>query len=174
VFSGVEFQRLISEWRYRLDRIKVILNPPIWEEKDWREFCLLLTSLVQKHGVSWIVDPNIYWDLRWQIRGTEGELICQVEQHTDQHLTLIVAQSGGFAESIGTYTWLWAEFDAEGHFTKDPYWVEGTWKEALMMLILPYHHRAGFYLGSQATTPQDFLLQEGARPNPNAQQLRLE
>lgn len=171
---GVEFNRIVSEWRYRLDRIRTILNPPIWEEKDWREFCLLLAALIQKHGVSWIVDPNTYWDLRWQIQQSGGELICQVELHADQHLTLVVAQSGGFAEEVGTYTWLWAEFDSQGHFTREPYWVDGTWKEALMMLILPYQSRAGFFLKGQSVTPQDYLLQDGARPNPNAQQLRLE
>ncbi len=173
MISTVEIQRLLSEWRFRLDRIKAIIAPPQWAEGDWREFCLLLNVLIRKHGVSWIIDPKTYWDLRWSIKGG-GELVCQVEHTADEKTTLVVAQVGGFAQEVGSYTWLWAEFDLEGNFTQDPYWVEGTWKEALMMLILPYHHRAGFFLGNQAATPDSFLLQEGARPNPTASHLHLQ
>lgn len=164
MISAVEVRRLWAEWSLRFERVRDILNPPAWDEKDWRDFCMLLAGLVRKHGMSWIIDPNMYWDLRWETRGG-GELICQLEHYPEQKTTLIVAQTGGFAAEIGSYTWLWAEFDPDGFFTRDPYWIDGTWKEALMTLLTPLQHQAGFYLERQTQTPQYLLLQPGARVN---------
>jgi FeS assembly protein IscX len=76
-----------------------------------------------------------------------------------------VAQNGGFATEVGSYTWLWAEFNMEGNFARDPYWVEGTWKEALTALLVPLDRQASYLLAGRAETPDALLLQEGARPN---------
>ena len=165
--SAAELSRIFSEWRLRLQRIKAILQPPEWTEEDWRQFSQALSLLVRRHGASWIIDPQVYYDLRWELQGG-GDLICQLEHVPDQKTTLIVAQTGGFAKELGSYTWLWAEFGTDGQFTRDPYWVDGTWKEALTTLLLPFQYQAGFYLAAPAQTPQNLLTQEGARPNPEA------
>lgn len=164
---SIELRRIISEWRLRWERIQAILQPPQWTEEDWKHFSKALLLLVRKHGTSWIIDPVAYWDLRWELQGG-GDLICQIEHVPNERTTLIVAQTGGFAKEIGSYTWLWAEFDTEGNFSKNPYWVEGTWKEALATLLLPFHYQAGFYLEGPKATPEALLLQEGARPNPES------
>jgi hypothetical protein len=168
MISAVELCRIFQEWRIRLQRVQTILQPPVWTETDWRQFSQALTLLVRRHGTSWIIDPHTYWDLRWKLHDA-GELICQVEHLPDQKTTLIVAQQGGFAQQAGTgsYTWLWAEFDREGRFSREPYWIDGTWKEALTQLLLPFQYQGGFYLNGAAATPASLLLQEGARPNPH-------
>lgn len=168
MLSVVELRRIMAEWRTRWSRVRDVLAPPQWDENDWRRFSQGVTLLVIDHGQSWIIDPNTYWDMRWKLQGG-GELIAQVEHIPQQKTTLIVAQQGGFAEGVvNSYTWLWAEFDMEGNFLKDPYWVDGTWKEALTMLLLPFQKQAGFYLEAPTQTPRELLLQEGARPNQNA------
>ena len=99
--------------------------------------------------------------------------ICRTEASSSARLnifrvkktSLVVAQNGGFAQEIGSYTWLWAEFNMEGNFARDPYWVEGTWKDALTTLLLPLDRQAGFLLAGRAETPDSLLLQDGARPN---------
>jgi hypothetical protein len=142
MISPVEMRRIWGEWRVRLQRIKDIVQPAAWAEPEWRQFSQALALLVRQHGRSWIVDPKVYWDLRWNLQ-EGGELICQVEHVPGEKTSLVVAQNGGFAESVGSYTWLWAEFNMAGDFARDPYWVDGSWKDALATL----------------------LLQEGARPN---------
>jgi hypothetical protein len=77
-----------------------------------------------------------------------GELICQAEDGSDGRKTLVVAQQGGFAEGLENYTWFYGEFGQTGDFLGNPYWVDGTWKEALAMMLLPQQAGAGFYLGS--------------------------
>ena len=156
--------RILAEWRVRLHRAKEILQPPTWNEKEWRQFSQALALMVRDHGRSWIIDPNVYWDLRWNLQDG-GELVCQIEHIPGEKTSLVVAQNGGFAESVGSYTWLWAEFNMEGNFARDPYWVEGTWKDALTALLLPLDRQAGFLLAGRAETPDSLLLQEGARPN---------
>lgn len=164
----VEFRRIMAEWRLRWQRVRDIVAPPQWSEHDWRQFSQGVTLLVIDHGKSWIIDPNIYWDLRWQLQGG-GELIAQVEHVPEQKTTLIVAQQGGFADGVvDSYTWLWAEFNMQGEFARDPYFVDGTWKEALTILLLPFQKQAGFYLHAPSQTPRELLLQEGARPNDNS------
>lgn len=88
-----------------------------------------------------------------------GELVCQVEQHGPEKISLVVAQTGGFAEEIGSYTWLWAEFGTDGHFTRDPYWVDGAWKEALIGLLMPYQYRSNFYLEAPTETPAALMIE---------------
>ena len=162
--SPVEMRRILAEWRLRLQRIKDIVQPAAWAEPEWRQFSQALALLVRQHGRSWIIDPKVYWDLRWNLQ-EGGELICQVEHVPGEKTSLVVAQNGGFAEQIGSYTWLWAEFNMEGNFARDPYWVDGTWKDALTTLLLPLDRQSSFMLAGRAETPNSLLLQDGARPN---------
>ena len=164
MISPVELHRILAEWRVRLQRAKEILQPPTWNEKEWRQFSQALALMVRDHGRSWIIDPNVYWDLRWNLQDG-GELVCQIEHIPGERTSLVVAQNGGFAESVGSYTWLWAEFNMEGNFARDPYWVEGTWKDALTALLLPLDRQGGYLLAGRAQTPDSLLLQDGARPN---------
>jgi FeS assembly protein IscX len=164
MFSSVELQRILSEWRMRLSRAKEILQPPTWKEDEWRQFSQALALMVRDHGRSWIIDPNVYYDLRWTLQDG-GELVCQIEHIPGEKTSLVVAQNGGFAAQVGSYTWLWAEFNMEGAFARDPYWVEGTWKDALTTLLMPLDRQAAFLLAGRAETPAALLLQEGARPN---------
>ena len=162
--SPVELRRIIAEWRLRVSRVKNILQPPSWSDREWRQFAQALALLVRDHGRSWILDPNVYWDLRWKLQDG-GELVCQVEHIPTQKTSLVVAQTGGFATEVGSYTWLWAEFNMAGDFARDPYWVEGTWKEALTTLLLPLDRQSSYLLAGRTDTPNSLLNQEGARPN---------
>jgi FeS assembly protein IscX len=164
MMSPVELHRILAEWRVRLQRAKEILQPPTWNEKEWRQFSQALALMVREHGRSWIIDPNVYWDLRWNLQDG-GELVCQIEHVPGEKTSLVVAQNGGFAQAVGSYTWLWAEFNMEGNFSRDPYWVEGTWKDALTALLLPLDRQSSYFLAGRAQTPDSLLLQEGARPN---------
>src|SRR5476651_195181 len=164
MISPVELHRILAEWRVRLNRAKEILQPPTWSEKEWRQFSQALSLMVRDHGRSWIIDPNVYWDLRWNLQDG-GELVCQIEHIPGEKTSLVVAQNGGFAEAVGSYTWLWAEFNMEGNFSRDPYWVEGTWKDALTALLLPFERQSAYLLAGRAQTPDSLLLQDGARPN---------
>jgi FeS assembly protein IscX len=164
MISPVEFARILAEWRVRLQRAKDILQPPVWTEKDWRQFSQALALMVRDHGRSWIIDPKVYWDLRWNLK-EGGELVCQIEHTPGEKTSLVVAQNGGFAEAVGSYTWLWAEFNPEGDFARDPYWVEGTWKDALTAFLLPLDRQTHYLLAGRAETPEHLLLQDGARPN---------
>jgi FeS assembly protein IscX len=164
MISSVELQRIFAEWRVRLHRAREILQPPTWSEKEWRQFSQALALMVRDHGRSWIIDPNVYWDLRWNLQDG-GELVCQIEHIPGEKTSLVVAQNGGFAGSVGSYTWLWAEFNMEGNFARDPYWVEGTWKDALTAFLLPLDRQGSFLLAGRAQTPDSLLLQDGARPN---------
>ena len=160
MLSSVELRRLFEEWRWRLKRVQAVLQPPVWSEEEWRRFAQALTLLLQKHGATWQQGEIQYWDLRWEIRDG-GELICQAEQHGAEKITLVVAQTGGFAAEAGSYTWLWAEFGSDGHFSRDPYWVDGTWKDALMTLLLPYQYQSNFYLAAPTATPAALMLGSG-------------
>jgi FeS assembly protein IscX len=164
MISPVELHRILAEWRVRLQRAKDILQPPTWNEKEWRQFSQALALMVRDHGRSWIIDPNVYWDLRWNLQDG-GELVCQIEHTPGEKTSLVVAQNGGFAQAVGSYTWLWAEFNLEGEFARDPYWVDGSWKEALTAFLLPLERQTSYLLAGRAQTPDSLLLQEGARPN---------
>jgi FeS assembly protein IscX len=164
MISPVEMRRIFAEWRLRMQRARDILQPPTWNENEWRQFSQALALLVRDHGRSWIIDPNVYWDLRWKLQDG-AELVCQIEHIPGEKTSLVVAQNGGFATEVGSYTWLWAEFNMEGNFSRDPYWVEGTWKEALTTLLMPLDRQASYLLAGRAQTPDSLLLQEGARPN---------
>jgi hypothetical protein len=162
--SSVELRRIIAEWRLRMQRVKDILQPAAWTEKEWRQFSQALALLVRDHGQSWIIDPNVYWDLRWKLQDG-GELICQVEHVPEVKTSLVVAQTGGFAAPAGSYTWLWAEFNPTGDFSRDPYWVDGSWRDALTALLLPLDRQSSYMLAGRTETPEALLLQDGARPN---------
>jgi FeS assembly protein IscX len=164
MISPVELRRILAEWRLRMGRVRDILQPPTWSEKEWRQFSQALALMVRDHGRSWIIDPNVYWDLRWHLQDG-AELVCQIEHIPGEKTSLVVAQNGGFATHVGSYTWLWAEFNLEGNFARDPYWVEGTWKDALTSLLLPLDRQASYLLAGRAETPDSLLLQDGARPN---------
>ena len=164
MMSPVEFARILAEWRVRLHRAREILAPPTWSEKEWRQFSQALALMVRDHGRSWIIDPKVYWDLRWNLQDG-GELVCQIEHTPGEKTSLVVAQNGGFAQAVGSYTWLWAEFNLEGEFARDPYWVEGTWKDALTAFLVPLDRQSNYLLSGRAQTPDSLLLQEGARPN---------
>jgi FeS assembly protein IscX len=164
MISPVELARIFSEWRVRLHRAREILQPPAWSEKEWKQFSQALALMVRDHGRSWIIDPKVYWDLRWNLQDG-GELVCQIEHTPGEKTSLVVAQNGGFAQSVGSYTWLWAEFNLEGEFARDPYWVDGSWKDALTAFLLPLERQTSYLLAGRAQTPDALLLQEGARPN---------
>ncbi len=163
MISTVEFRRIVSEWRIRLQRIQDIIHPPRWDEANWKQFGRALVGLLQKHGTTWTVDPKTYWDLRWKLRDG-GELICQLESTPEQKLSVVVAQTGGFIDGTNSYTWFWAEFDHAGEFLRDPYWVEGTWRDALATLLLPYQHQAGYFLAGTAPTPPALMLGDETPP----------
>jgi len=164
MISPVELSRIFSEWRVRIHRAREILQPPTWSEKEWRQFSQALALMVRDHGRSWIIDPKVYWDLRWNLQDG-GELVCQIEHTPGEKTSLVVAQNGGFAQAVGSYTWLWAEFNLEGEFSRDPYWVDGSWKDALTAFLLPLERQTSYLLAGRAQTPDALLLQEGARPN---------
>jgi hypothetical protein len=164
MISPVELRRIIAEWRLRVQRVKDILQPPTWTEREWRQFSQTLALLVREHGKSWIVEPNVYWDLRWRMVDG-GELVCQIEHIPGEKTSLVVAQNGGFTDDRTTYTWLFAEFNLEGQFARDPYWVDGMWKEALAALLIPLDRQSSYLLVGRTETPDSLLLQEGARPN---------
>lgn len=157
MISALELRRIFAEWRTRIQRVQAILSPPEWIETDWKQFGRALVGLLQRHGATWTSEPKTYWDLRWNLR-EGGELICQVESIPGQKISLVVAQTGGFVQEVESYTWFWAEFNPEGEFLRDPYWVEGTWKEALTTLLMPYQNQAGYYLAGSAPTPPSLML----------------
>ncbi len=157
MISTLELRRVFIEWRTRLQRVQAILNPPEWQETDWKQFGRALVGLLQRNGATWTDGTKTYWDLRWKLRDG-GELICQAESVDNQKLSIVVAQMGGFVKDVESYTWFWAEFNPEGEFLRDPYWVEGTWKEALTTLLLPYQYQSGYYLAGTAPTPPSLLL----------------
>jgi hypothetical protein len=157
VISVLELRRIMTEWQTRLKRIQTILQPPEWSETDWKQFGRALVGLLQQHGASWNIESKTYWDLRWHLRDS-GQLICQVESIAGQKVSLVVAQMGGWVREVESYTWFWVEFDLQGEFIRDPYWVEGTWKEALTTLLMPYQHQAGYFLAGSAPTPPALLL----------------
>ncbi|PTY03062.1 hypothetical protein DB346_07355 [Verrucomicrobia bacterium LW23] len=161
MFSPVEIKRLFNEWRLRFRRMAEIASPHEWNGDEWKAFAKALTLRVRDRGSSWQAGDTHYWDLRWQIAGG-GELICQVEHIPGDKTTTIVAQTGGFASNVGSYTWFWAEFDVVGDFSRPPYWVDGTWKDALTSMLMPAHQRAAFLLEGPIATPAALLLQSGA------------
>ncbi len=157
MISTLELRRVLTEWRTRLQRVKSILQPPQWSEEEWKQFGRGLVELLQRHGTTWTIEPSTYWDLRWRLNDG-GELICQAEAIAGKKLSLVVAQMGGFVQEAESYTWFWLEFSPDGGLLRDPYWVEGTWKEALLTLLLPFQYQAGYYLAGAAPTPPSLWL----------------
>ena len=164
MISGLEIRRIYTEWRTRLQRVQAILKPPTWTEADWRQFGRSLVGLLRRHGATWVAEPKTYWDLRWRLVDG-GELICQAELIPDEKISVVVAQMGGFVHEVESYTWFWAEFNPQGEFIRDPYWVEGTWKDALTTLLMPYQYRAGYYLSGSTPTPPSLMLGHSSSTN---------
>ena len=160
--SLVELKRIFGEWRTRLQRAYDVLQPEQWSEHDWHHFSRALYTLVKRYGNSWAEEGSNYWDIRWALK-EGGELICQVEEK-DSCNTLVVAQSGGFAEGVDCYTWFYGEYDKEGNFMAEPYWVDGNWKEALSMILLPHQMAAGFYLSNSSVPLNTLLLGDADKP----------
>ncbi len=158
MISILELRRIYSEWQTRFKRVQAILSPPKWAETDWKKFGHALIGLLQQRGATWSDESKTYWDLRWNLHDG-GELICQAESIASQKISLIVAQNGGFVQEVESYTWFWVEFNLEGEFFRDPYWVEGTWKEAIATLLLPYQYQSGYYLSGNAPTPPSLMLE---------------
>ncbi len=157
MISPLELRRILTEWRTRLQRVQAILSPPAWDESEWSRFGRALVSLLQQHGASWTAENQTYWDLRWSLRDG-GELICQAEASGGEKLSLVVAQTGGWVQESESYTWFWMEFGPNGALLREPYWVEGTWREALMTLLVPYQYQAGYFLAGSAPTPPSLML----------------
>ncbi|MEM9399662.1 MAG: hypothetical protein AAF984_05590 [Verrucomicrobiota bacterium] len=148
--SIVELKRLFSEWRIRLKRVQEVVQPPVWNVNDWNHFARALFSIIRKYGNTWTHEETTYWDIRWDLENS-AQLICQVEENTAGKRSLVVAQQGGFAQGSDNYTWFYSEFNEEGTFIGDPYWVDGNWKDALAMMLLPQQMAAGFYLQGTGT-----------------------
>jgi len=157
VISTLELRRIFVEWKTRIQRVQAILNPQQLNETDWKKFGRAIVGLLQRHGTTWSDETKTYWDLRWNLKDG-GQLISQAESLPGQKISLVVAQTGGFVQETESYTWFWVEFDPEGEFVRDPYWVDGTWRDALLTLLMPYQYQAGFFLTGTAATPPSLLL----------------
>ena len=156
----IELRRLFDEWRIRLQRVQQVLQPPAWTEEEWRSFSRALYLLIKKYGSTWSDNGVDYADLRWDLR-EGGQLVCQVEERNGgEEKSLVVAQAGGFAQGVEHYTWFYGLFNGQWRFIDPPYWVDGSWKEALAMIILPQQMAAGFYLSNSSTPVQYTLLQD--------------
>ncbi|MEO0453444.1 MAG: hypothetical protein AAFY98_04830 [Verrucomicrobiota bacterium] len=143
--SLTEMKRLFSEWRIRLARAKDVLQPPVWSAEEWNEFALTLTGVVRKYGRHWEEGETQFFDLRWElIEG--GELACQFEDTEGGKRSLVVAQYGGFADGTENYIWFYGEFNDHGTFIGNPYYVNGSWKDALSIILMPHKASSQFYL----------------------------
>lgn len=162
--SLLEFKRLFQEWRIRLERARQILQPPVWSPEEWNRFARALAIAVHRYGTHWETNGTLFWDIRWELHDG-GQLICQLEEVPDEKRALVVAQQGGFSQGHDNYTWFYAEFSESGAFLGQPYWVDGNWKDALAMILLPQQMAAGFYLAdTPANLPVGLLGHETHRP----------
>jgi len=160
--SLLELRRLYAEWRIKLQRIQTIIQPPVWSRGEWNEFARTLATIVRRYGRTWQQEQTEFWDVRWELQDG-GELACQLEQIQNEKLSLVVAQYGGFADGTESYIWLYCEFGETGDFLGEPFWVEGNWKEALAMILLPHKMSSAFYLTGGTSSPvlQQNLLGAG-------------
>ena len=113
MISRVELRRIAHEWRTRLQRVQQILQPSEWAMDDWNRFARALTQMVKAYGSTWKEGESTFWDVRWPLQDG-GELICQTEVGDDGRQTLVVAQTGGFAEGLDNYTWFYGELARPG------------------------------------------------------------
>lgn len=159
--SLVELKRMFSEWRIRLQRARDVMQPAIWSPEEWNEFSLTLVAVVRKYGRQWEDEGTAYWDLRWElIEG--GELACQFEDTPGLKRSLVVAQYGGFADGTENYIWFYGEFNERGTFIGNPYYVDGSWKDALAMILMPHKMSSTFYLADAgAPMGHEYLLGSG-------------
>ncbi|MEM9445278.1 MAG: hypothetical protein AAGA18_07970 [Verrucomicrobiota bacterium] len=163
----VELRRLYSEWRIRLRRVQEVIQPTVWSEQDWNRFAHSLVIVINKYGNTWDQEETKFSDIRWDVEG-DAQLICQTEISPSKR-SLVVAQQGGFADSNHNYTWFYAEFNEQGEFIGNPYWVDGNWKDALAMVLLPQQMAAGFYLQASYNDglKQNLLLQDAKSEGEN-------
>lgn len=168
--GNVELKRLFSEWRIKMQRVQQVLQQPGWEYAQWNEFAKMLAIVVRKNGTFWERDGSFFWDIRWKLQ-EGGELICQLEEVPEQKCSLTVAQKGGFANGVEEYIWLYCEFGRSGEFLGDPFWVDGNWRDALSMLIMPHQMAGSFYLGDGSVPIQNNLLGGGDQESWTAPQL---
>lgn len=161
--SLVEFKRMYAEWRVRLQRVQEVLQPPTWSEEEWNEFARILASMVRKYGANWQEEGKEFWDIRWELQDG-GELACQVEAVMGEKLSLVVAQYGGFADGTENYIWFYCDFSENGKFLGEPYWVNGNWKDALAMILMPHKMSSGVYLaeGHSNQLTRHLLAQQAA------------
>jgi hypothetical protein len=160
MMSLVELRRLFAEWRIKLRRIQEVVQPPPWSTEEWNHFARLIVGVTTKYGRTWTQDSVTYWDLRWDLQ-EGGQLVCQFEQKAGEKKSLVVAQYGGFADGTENYIWFYAEFNDQGGFIGDAYWVEGSWKDALAMILMPHKMAAGFYLADAGAPIQAALGWQG-------------
>lgn len=155
--SLVELRRHFAEWRIKLQRIQQVLQPPSWAPEEWNHFAKMVVTVTTKYGRTWTQEPTDYWDLRWDLQ-EGGQLVCQFEETKDVKKSLVIAQYGGFADGTENYIWFYAEFNDLGGFIGEPYWVDGSWKDALAMILMPQKMAAGFYLTDAGAPIQNALL----------------
>jgi hypothetical protein len=153
----IELKRHFAEWRIKLQRIQHVIQPPVWSDPEWNEFAKLVVGVTLKFGRTWCHEPTTYWDLRWELQ-EGGSLVCQFEDTAETKKSLVIAQYGGFADGTENYIWFYAEFNEHGGFIGEPYWVEGSWKDALAMILMPQKMAGGFYLSDAGAPIQAGLL----------------
>lgn len=160
--SLLELRRLYAEWRIKLQRIQEVIQPKGWSEEEWNQFARVVVTVTAKYGRTWTNGETTYWDLRWELQ-EGGQLVCQFEEETGVKKSLVIAQYGGFADNTENYIWFYSEFNDAGGFIGEPYWIEGSWKDALAMILMPQKMAAGFYLQDAGAPIQQHLL--GQSPN---------
>ncbi|MDZ4788294.1 MAG: hypothetical protein SH807_05065 [Blastochloris sp.] len=158
--TALEFKRLFSEWRVKLQRVQHILQPPTWTQEEWTEFARILASMIRKYGANWQHENKEFWDIRWDLQ-EGGQLACQLEAVQGEKLSMVVAQYGGFADGKENYIWFYCDFNESGQFRGEPFWVEGNWKDALAMILMPHKMSTGCYLsnGTNNQLTQHLLAQ---------------
>jgi hypothetical protein len=161
--TPIEFKRLFSEWRVKLQRVQQILQPQVWSKEEWADFARLLAGMIRKYGANWQNQDKEFWDIRWDLQ-EGGQLACQLEAVQGEKLSMVVAQYGGFADGTENYIWFYCDFNQNGQFVGEPFWVEGNWKDALAMILMPHKMSTGFYLsnGSSNQLTQHLLAQSGS------------
>lgn len=161
--TPIEFKRLFSEWRVKLQRVQQILQPQVWSKEEWADFARLLAGMIRKYGANWQNQDKEFWDIRWDLQ-EGGQLACQLEAVQGEKLSMVVAQYGGFADGTENYIWFYCDFNQNGQFVGEPFWVEGNWKDALAMILMPHKMSTDFYLsnGSSNQLTQHLLAQSGS------------
>ncbi len=152
MISSVELHRILAEWRVRLQRAKEILQR--------RPGTRRTGASSPRPSRSWSVTTAAVGSSTRTFTGTCAG-ICRTAASSSARSSIFPARRPRSSsrrmavspESVGSYTWLWAEFDMDGQFARDPYWVEGTWKDALTAFLLPLDRQSAYLLAGRAETP---------------------